>query len=117
MRSQCTIATGRTMAGFCVAIMAIALAACGSVGPAEAGTNPCEEVVEGVGGKIVPKTSGLSCTDIKALIELRPPEPGRFSAMAPEGGDWWKCNIGPPKVDQLIICRQGRRYFAVVRSG
>jgi hypothetical protein len=104
------------MTAFCLVVMSIFLAACGSAGPAEAGTNPCEEVVEGVQGRIVPKTSGLSCIEIKTLIELRPPKPGRFSTMAPEGGGWWKCNIDPPNVDQLFVCRQGQRYFAIVRS-
>jgi hypothetical protein len=102
---------------FCLIIMAVILAACGSVGPAEAGTNPCEEVIEGVQGKIVPRTGGLSCTEIKALIELRPPTPGRFSTMSPQGGGWWKCDISPQRPKRLLTCHNGRRYFTVVRSG
>jgi hypothetical protein len=109
--------TGWTMTGFCLVIMAVVLAACGSVGPAQAGTNRCEEVVAGVRGKIVPKTSGLSCTEIKALIELRPPNPGRFSTMPPQGGSWWKCDIDLRRAERLLTCHSDRRYFTIVRSG
>jgi hypothetical protein len=106
------------LAVLCLAAIAFVLASCGAAaGPADAGTGPCEEVVEGAHGRIIPKTSDLSCQEIKMLIEIRPPKPGRFSTAGAEGGGWWKCDISPPGSERLLTCHNGERYFTIVRSG
>jgi hypothetical protein len=108
---------GRTIAVICSAVIACSLCGACADPAVSSGSGGCREEVQGVGGKIRPETSGLSCARIKHLIEVRPSEPGGFVAIGEEPHRLWKCRVYVPKKSRVLLgCRHHEKHFSVVRG-
>ena len=97
------------------AVLAFMLGGCGDAVSADA--SGCRETVQGVDGMVMPETSGLSCMEIKKIIELRPSSPGGFLAIASSPHMVWKCDVMPGNSRELLLrCRHHRRAFTVMKA-
>jgi hypothetical protein len=101
--------------GVLYAALAIGLGACG--GTVSADYAGCNEVVERVQGTIRTETSGLSCQEIKAIIEVRPPTPGAYVTETASPKRTWKCRIFDVQRSPVLLrCHDHAARFAVARA-
>lgn len=97
--------------GVLYAALAIGLGACGGT------DSGCNEVVERVQGTIRTETSGLSCQEIKAIIEVRPLTPGAYVTETASPKRTWKCRIfDVQRTPVLLRCHDHAARFAVARG-
>jgi hypothetical protein len=95
--------------------LAIGLGACG--GSVSADYSGCNEVVEGVQGTVRTETSGLSCQEIKGIIEVRPPTPGAYVTEPASPKRTWKCRIFDVERSSVLLrCHDHAARFAVARG-
>lgn len=102
----------------------LALAACG-----ESSASPdhpysgCEQVVHDVPGRVLPETSGLSCSAIKEMIAAGPADPGVITLEVAPNNLPWKCRLyGPSSRDYYsaaftrsatsVLCAPSWKYRA-----
>jgi hypothetical protein len=94
----------------------IAGSACAS-SAVPARSSGCREEVHGIAGKIFPETSGLSCAQIKKLIEVRPSGSRGFVAIGEHPRGLWRCQVHrPDKTGVLLRCTRRRQRFSVVEA-
>jgi hypothetical protein len=101
--------------GVLFAALVLGLGACG--GTVSADYSGCNEVVEGVQGTIRTETSGLSCQEIKDIIEVRPPTPGAYLRGTASPKRMWKCRIFDVERGPVLMrCHDHAGRFTVARA-
>lgn len=105
---------GRRIALVCAVVITCAMcSACAD--PAISRESGCHDEVQEVAGVIRPETSGLSCAQIKKLIEVQPSDPGGFLVIGEEPHRLWKCRIYVPKKSKVSLgCTHHQEHFSVI---
>ena len=95
--------------------VAFGIVACG--GSATAGAPGCEQIVHEVPGLIQPETSGLTCNQLKRLVQNVPATLGAFLLEGFHAGALWRCRLFNSHVSsRLLLCRRGKSRFSIVSS-
>lgn len=77
----------------------------------------CEQIVHDVPAQVMPETSGMSCVEIKEMIEVGPPEPGVYFLESPVSHLSWKCHLYDVNTSTLLLrCTHSRHQFSLVRQ-
>jgi hypothetical protein len=91
--------------------LALTLVACGGLAVARPG---CVQVVHDVPGLIHSETSGLSCKQIKVLVQYAPSDPGVFTTVSSSDVPW-KCQLFDVRRERvLLMCQHHQAHFTIV---
>jgi hypothetical protein len=108
---------GRRIATVCAVVVACALCSACAEPAISQESGGCHEEVQRTAGVIQPETSGLSCAQIKKLIEVQPSEPGGFLLSGDEPHRTWKCRIYVPQKSKVLLgCTHHQKHFSVVKG-
>lgn len=103
----------RNIALVCAVLVICAI--CSACADPAMSSGGCQEEVQKVAGVIRPETSGLSCAQVKELVEVRPSEPGGFLAISEEPHGLWKCRVYVPKKSKILLgCTHHQEHFDII---
>jgi hypothetical protein len=104
-----------------ISLLALALLfsglGCGSASSSNLAQKGCRTEVRDVESKILPRTSGLSCGTIQAILLVLPRNVGVGSIEAGNPENSQVCRLYPRSALPLEVrCRHGDKYFEVVAT-
>jgi hypothetical protein len=90
---------------------------CGSASSSDLAQKGCRTGIRGVKSKIHPRTSGLSCGTIQAILLVLPRNVGIGPVKAGNPKNSQVCRVYPRSALPLEVrCHHGRKYFDVVAT-
>jgi len=73
--------------------------------------------IRGVGGKVQPETSGLTCAKVKEIIGSVPSEPQGYVVISESPHLLWKCRLNAAKGHSVLLgCIHHRKHFSIVKA-